>query len=345
MATADGLILPTFPIWQTGVSLSTFVLNETTDYYAVVFRAPNTEAIAKCFVNVSAIAGSPSLEVSIQGVTVTGVPDGTIKGGGTAKKQYSPTAAATWQTLDTAYTPTRGELLCVVVKLVSGTSATLNVRIGGTSPLQWFGITFDNATSTTTRLTTPAVWGIKGTGTTWCFGNPISASASTSITTASTIESGMVFTSPSWATLRLVGVRSYYRLNASSTAEIRVYNGSGAADTTVAQSVTIDSTELQGTGVSGLVIFHFPSVNVSPSAGFRITSRTTAGTMVEFGNTVVDAEDLQAFGPWNGTAYRTRRTTGNWTDSTVNGVFLEPIFDDVTASGGGSVALPVARAI
>ena len=38
--------------------------------------------------------------------------------------------------------------------------------------------------------------------------------------------------------------------------------------------------------------------------------------------------------------------TGNWTDSTVNGVHLAPIIDDVTApSGGGGLALPVARII
>lgn len=345
MAAADGLILPNWNPLQTGVAFGTFALNETTDYFAVLFRAPNTNAIARCFVNVSAISGTPTVEVSIQGVSA-GVPDGTIKSSGNAKKQYTATAAASWQTLDSSYTPTRGELLAYVVKLVSGTSATINCRIGGSTPFFPFGLTFDNATSTKTLLTTPPVWGIASSGTDWVYGNPISSATSTNITTASIIESGAVFVAPSWATLQLVGVRIFYRMNASTTAEIRVYNGSGAADTTVAQSITVDSTELQATASQGSVSFFFPAVTVSPSAGFRITSRTTAGTVVEFNNTVLNAEDLKAFGPWLGNAYRTRRTTGNWTDTATVGVPFEPIFDDVTVSGGGgSVALPVARAI
>lgn len=345
MAAADGLILPNWNPLQTGVAFGTFVLNETTDYFAVLFRAPNTNAIERCFVNVSAISGGPTLEVSLQGVS-SGVPDGTIKASGNAKKQYTATAAASWQTLDSSYTPTRGELLAYVVKLVSGTSATINSRIGGTTSFFPVGITFDNATSTKTLLTTPPVWGIASSGTDWVYGNPISSATSTNITTASIIESGAVFTGPSWGTMQLIGVRIFYRMNASSTAEIRVYSGNGAADTTVAQSITVDSTELQATGSQGSTSFFFPAVSVSPSAGFRITSRTTAGTVVEFNNTVLNAEDLKAYGPWLGNAYRTRRTTGNWTDTTTVGVPFEPIFDDVTVSGGGgSVALPVARAI
>jgi len=344
MAAADGLILTTWNPAQTGNSFSTFTLNETTDYYAVVFRAQNTNAIAKAFVNVASVSGTPTVEVSIQGVSA-GVPDGTIKSSGNAKKQYTATAAATWQTLDSSYTPTQGELLAVVVKLISGTSATINVRISGSIGFFPIGVTYDNATTTTTRLGSPPIWGIKGTGTDWVNGNPISTSATTSVTTASVIESGAVFTSPSWATLRVIGVRLIFRLNVSSTAEIRIYNGSGASDTTVAQSITVDAAELYAAGSAGLASFFFPAVTVSPSSGFRISVRTTAGTYIETGNTVVDAEDFKAFGPWNGSAYRTRRTTGNWTDSTTSGVSLEPIFDDVTVSGGGSVALPVARMI
>ena len=58
MAAADGLILPNWNPLQTGVSFGTFVLNETADYFAVLFRAPNTNVIERCFVNVSASAAT-----------------------------------------------------------------------------------------------------------------------------------------------------------------------------------------------------------------------------------------------------------------------------------------------
>lgn len=344
MAAADGLIFTTWNPAQTGVSLSTFTLNETADYYAVVFRAPHTDTIAKAFVNIASVSGSPTVEISIQGVS-SGVPDGTIKSSGSAKKQFAASAGASWQTLDATYSPTQGELLAVVVKLISGTSATINVRISGGTSLFPAGFTYDNATATKTPVGSPPIWGIKGAGTDWCHGNPISSSATTNVTTASVIETGAVFVSPSWSTLRLIGVRVLFRLNASSTAEIRVYSGNGAADTTVAQSISVDVSELYSSASVLFASFFFPAVTISPSSGFRISVRTTAGTYVETANTFVDAEDAKAYGPFNGFAYRTRRTTGNWTDATNVGVSLEPIFDDVSVSSGTTLIAPSKKVV
>lgn len=345
MAAAPGLILPTFNPAQNGAVFGTIVLDETTDYFAVIFRAPSTNAIAKCFVNISAISGSPNLEISIQGVS-SGLPDGTIKSSGNAKNGWAAATGGVWQTLDSSYTPTAGELLAMVVKLTSGTSATINARVTGI-PGAPHGVHYNNTGAVVTRLVTLPVWGIKGTGTTWCYGNPISTANSTSITTASIIESGMVFTVPAWcASMRLVGVYALFRLNSSSSAEVRVYLGGGAADTTVAESIAVDVSELQSLGTSLPVVFYLPPRTINAGDSFRISARCTSGTLVELGNTVVDAEDLMSYGPFEGSAYRSRRTTGNWTDSTVNGVHLAPIFDDVTApSGGGGLALPVARII
>jgi hypothetical protein len=349
VAAADGLILSGWNPLQTGTSFTTFTLDETADYYAVIFRA-NGNTIAQVFTNFSAVTGSATVEVSIQGVS-SGIPDGTIKASGNAKVSWSPTAAATWQTLTSSYASTAGESLAYVVKLTSGsgTSVAVNVRVSGTASQFPVGITYNynnNVSPTTTRLNTPAVWGVKGSGTDWCDGNPISSAIANSITTASIIESGMVFVAPSWvSTMRLVGCRILFRLNASSATEIRVYSGNGASDTTVAQSITVDSTELQSSGTSAFAIFHFPAVTLNASQGFRITCRPTTGTFVESQNTVIAAEDAKAYGPLNGFAYRTRRTTGNWTDSTTNIISIDPIFDDVTAPSGSAIVYSPKRTV
>ena len=345
MAASPGLILPTFNPAQNGSVLGMVTLDETTDYLAVIFRAPSTAAIAKCFVNISSVSGSPNLEISIQGVS-GGLPDGTIKASGNAKNGWAAATGGVWRTLDSSYTPTAGELLAWVVKLTSGTSAAINCRVTGSVGAP-HAVHYNNTGAVVTRLTTIPVWGIKGTGTTWCYGNPISAANSTNITTASVIESGIRLTVPSWcSSIQVVGVAAMLRLNATSSAEVRLYTGGGAADTTVAQSISVDVSELQAAGTSVPVALYLPPTTINSGQSFRLSVRCTAGTYVELGNTVLDAEDLRAYGPFEGEAYRSRRTTGNWTDSTVNGVLLAPIIDDVTApSGGGGLALPVARII
>lgn len=341
------LVLPTLFSRPTDAAFSTFVLNETTDYYAVPFFAPSADTITQLGVNVSAISGSPNLEISLQGVS-NGVPDGTIKASGNAKATWAAATGWTWQTLTSSYTPTAGENLAYVVKLTSGTSATINVRISGT-PGHPCGVTFDNATATTTRLASIAVWGAKGSGTTWCWGHPVSTGNTTGITNASTIESGMEFTVPSWcSTMAIGGARVLARLTSTATSvEVGIYAGGNAGDTTRAASVTVTGNDVQQVSALVPIVVWWSPQTFNAGDKFRIATRVTAGTMNEYGYTVTATEDLLAHaGIWgNGVLMRSRRTTGNWTDSTTNLVFIEPIATDVTIpSGGGSVALPLVRA-
>jgi hypothetical protein len=338
MAAADGLVLASYPRDQTSSSFTTFATDELADYFAYLFRATSAESIAKAFFNFSAVSGTPTAEISLQGVTAGGIPDGSIKSSGNAKDAWTATAGAGWRTLGSSYTPTRGERLAVVLKITAGTSVTNNVRVGG-SPLHWpRGQTFNNTGAVTTQLGTPAVGGVKGTGTSWVFGNPISVTSANAITTASIIEEGMVFTVPSDLTsIRVVGVEAAYRMSSSTTSEIRIYSGSGASDTTVAQTISLDSAiDVQATGSTSTMRVFFPdAVTVNGGSGFRISSRTTAGTVTNLENLVIDPEDLLAFGTAWVTGYRTRRTTGNWTDDTRRTVFYSPIIDQVTVPSGG----------
>lgn len=341
------LNLPLLLLRPSDVTFATFALNETTDYYAVPFFAPAAETITQLGVNISAISGSPNLEISLQGVS-SGLPDGTIKASGNAKKGWAAATGWTWQTLDASYTTTAGELLCYVVKLTSGTSATVNVRISATNPGQPFGLTYDNATATTTRLGTAPVWGVKGSGTTWCWGTPVVSGNITGVTTASTIESGMVFTVPSWcSSMAIGGARILGRLTSlGASMEVGIYSGGAAGDTTRSQSVTITGNDLQTITALCSMLVYFSPVTINGGSSFRLSGRVTAGQYNEYGYTVAATEDMLAHAPYwgNGVLKRTRRTTGNWTDSDTNLVFIEPIVTDVTAPSGGSVALPPVRA-
>ena len=344
MALADSLVLLAYPREQTSTSYTTFVLDEFTDYYAVIFRAPSTNAIAKMFYNFSAVSGTPTAEISLQGVTSAGVPDGTIKSSGNAKATWTATATAGWQTLTSSYTPTAGELLAYVVKITAGTSITVNVRVGGNPINLPCGVTYNNTGAVTTRLGTPAVWGIKGSGTTWVHGNPQSATAANAITNASVIEEASTFVVPSWcSSMRIVGVESAYRMATSATGEIRIYTGIGASDVTVTQSITIAAaTDMQAVSATATTRFYFQPVTVNAGSGFRISTRaTSANSITHYQVSVVDNEDTEAWGIWNGTNYRSRRTTGNWTDSLKDVPFFAPIIDDITAPSGGSGGLIV----
>jgi hypothetical protein len=347
MAGVDQLVLPAWNSRATDSLFGTFTLGETADYVAVIFSAPSAQTITQLGVNISAVSGSPSLEISLQGVS-NGAPDGTIKASGSAKKSWAAATGWTWQTLDSSYTTTAGEFLAWVVKLTSGTSATINCRISGTPGFP-VCVTFDNApTPTTTRAGTLPVWGAKGSSTSFCWGQPISTATTTGITNASTIESGMEFLVPSWvSSVQVSGARLLGRLTTTAASmEIGIYTGNGASDTTRAQSITLSGNEVQTTSNPVPIVVGFPPVTVNGGAGFRLSARVTSGTYNEINFGLASSEDMLAWtGFWgNGNAARTRRTTGNWTDSTTNLVMIEPIVSEITVpSGGGATILQPGR--
>ena len=346
MAATDQLVFPAFNSRALDLLFGTQAVNETLDYVSVIFSAPSSQTITQLGVNIVAVSGSPNLEISLQGVA-NGVPDGTIKSSGNAKAAWAAATGWTWQTLTSSYTTTAGELLAWVVKLTSGTSATINCRISGTPGFP-VCVTFDNATSTTTRTGTLPVWGAKGAGTSFCWGQPIATVSTTGITNASTIESGMEFLVPSWvSSVQVAGARLLGRLTTTAASiEIGIYTGNGAGDTTRAQSITLTGNDVQTTSNPVPIVVGFPPVTVNGGAGFRLSVRVTAGTYNEIGFSVANTEDLLAWtGFWgNSNVGRTRRTTGNWTDSTTNLVMIEPIVSDITVpSGGGATILQPGR--
>lgn len=341
MAATGQLVFPTYSERTNDYLFSTFTLNETTDWIAQEFCAPESQTITQLGINVSSVSGSPTIELSLQGVT-NGVPDGTIKSGGSAKVTWTAASGWVWKTLDSSYSASAGEFLCWVAKITGGTSAVINCRVAGIAGFPTT-ITNDNATLTTTRTTTSSpVWGAKGSGTTWCWGQPISATGQTSVNSTNVVESGLLLTMPSWFTsAQVIGAKVHARLQSTSTnVEFGLYAGGNVGDTTRSTSVTLTGYDPQTINSGVPIIVYFPSpLTVNGGDSFRISVRaTTTSNYIEYYHSVSAVEDLLGWTQfWGyGNVQSTRRTTGNWTNDNKTMRFIAPIIGDITVPSGGS---------
>lgn len=130
----------TFP--QSVSTFATATLNSTLIRVAWAGWLPTTaDAITHGGFRLGTItdAGAmPTYRLSLQGLTSVGVPDGTIKGGGSpVSVTFVPTVANgfanstfTWLAFANSYTPSIGEALCFVLDTSSGTpSGTNNISV------------------------------------------------------------------------------------------------------------------------------------------------------------------------------------------------------------------------
>lgn len=130
----------TFP--QSAQTFATSTLNSTLIRVAWAGWLPTTaNAITAGGFRLGTITDGgamPTYRLSLQGLTTAGVPDGTIKGGGSpVSVTFVPTVANgfanstfTWLTFANSYTPSIGEALCMVLDLSSGTpSASNNISV------------------------------------------------------------------------------------------------------------------------------------------------------------------------------------------------------------------------
>lgn len=344
MANAYNFPIPS--VWNPNgnASFGTFVLNETTDRIEFNFNPDQAMTISRVYANCSAVSGAPSVQFSLQGRNSSGRADGTIKGGGSAAVTWSPSVGSGWQTLATPYAATRSEPLCMVAQLLSGTSATFNVRFGSTGVGMFPCLTtFDNATVATTRWTAAPLFGY-GTSSA-AYGAPCRAVLQTTFTNAGTNEVGNVFTLPAWAsTYRISGAWVVARLNAGSVFDLRLYAGAAANATTVTQSVTGIPAETVAVQ-NAYWAFFMPFSNATLATfnagdSFRLALAPTTATGVGVQGYDFDVlADTDAWNPWNRTCFASTRAGGNWTDLNTRIWAIWPGFEDLTTSGGGGAGL------
>lgn len=327
-------------------SYTTFTLNESADAVEVVFMADEAATITKLGFRYGSRTGTPpTFKISLQGVTGAGVPDGTIKGGGSpASKTFTPPADTTWNsawqwiTLDNSYTCTRGELLALVIKYDSGTidgsnNSSFTELINGGTVANALPYMIQNNNGTRTLRPLLPVFGYASASK--VFGCPSETHVAQAIfgSSGTPDEIGTKFTVPGSGTFTVGAVEFFAAMNPGGTADVTLYDTDG---TTVLQRVTIDTDASSSSSFARWVVpFDETTLSALTLGSTYTLSIAPSGTITVYGLEVDAAADWDAWPGGQDWVYRTRTDAGAWTDNTARRLFLAAHVKDVTSSGGG----------
>ena len=327
-----------------------FTLNASTDAAEYIFQTPEAITITKLGFRYGLRTGTPpTFKISLQGVSVAGTPDGTIKGGASpASATFTPPADTTWDgtwqwiTLANTYGTTRGEFLSIVIAYDSGTidgtnnssfttHATHLTHNGGFLK----GYSIQNDAGVRTIQIDQPIFGYQSSTT--AYGFPLKAINNTTFNSASTPdEYALRFLLPAgWgSTFQVGGVR--WRGNPAGANDVVIVLYSG---TTVLQNVSFDRDfDAAPFGVDRVREYYFDEATLSTlnfgteyRVGLQPSGAGGSSTLV----TLVMAAAADAAAHNGGTSFylSTRTDAGAWTDVSTERPLMEIIIKDWT---GGS---------
>ena len=326
-----------------GTTVTSFALDATNDAIAWAFQVSaqdtGTVVITRLGYRLTSVTGAqPVYKISLQGLDANGVPDGTIKGGGTpASATFTPAGSNTWNwvTLDNAYTASRGEFLAINIQYDSGTIGAGNTASFGqyatNGAVQTFPYSMsNNAAGGYVKQTIHPIFGYSSA--TRVYGTPVQQF--TSLTVSSD-------TTPDEVALRfqIDGVKSYQvvgaRMNGQAGAAAKSFKMILYDGTTVLQDVTIDSDFAVAAAVMRSWTYYFDEATLATLIGgqpYRISiqPQTTAITIGPNAVILTAAGDLDAYAGGQNWFYSHRTDAGAWTDVTTIRPFIELIIQDVT---------------
>jgi hypothetical protein len=333
-----------FSLAPLGYSFSTEILDGATDEIAAGYVVNSTDAITHIGVRVGGAVQSPPIyQVSLQGMSSTGFPDGTILGGGSpASATFNPAAWAIntfhWVALDNPYTPTVGQIVMPVVEYSSGT-------IGGSNRIflvrGWTNI-----------VDSSRFRGLFTTGN-WSSGNSATGRPGLAIRTANArfgivainntptaVDLGtnghrdaIKFTLPDFfSTLTCHGLRVGINTPSSGTFKLGIWNASGTE--LAAETITVGT--LATTNDSIITCGFSAPVTINPDTTYYagIERISTACGLVHA--ELSEANDQLAY-PLGTAACRATWNGSAWTDNTTfRPLSLELLISDITGGGGGA---------
>lgn len=332
--------------WNGNPGFLNFALNGSTDQFEFTFQAEESGPLTRLGVRLGAKTGTtPTYKISLQGVDGSGLPDGTIKGGGSpCSKTFNPSSLGwadgswNWLTLDNPYTMTRGELLAGVIAYDSGTidgsnNASFSAH-NNTGPNFLFPRVFQNDAGSRTLTSSMPYFGY-GTATR-AFGTPIQTAGSATVNSGSTPdEVGMLFTLPSaWSgTKQIVKVRVGMYVNSGQSILWQLYDSDGS---TVLQNVTTD-TDTPRTGVYGWHEYTFDEETLATlkfGSSYRLTMAPQAVTShfpsyIE----VASAADFDAWEGGQNIQWTERTNGGAWTDRPTRRPLMDFELKDLSKGG------------
>ena len=342
------------PPGEAAFSYTSFTLDQATDAIEMIFQADAAITITKLGYRVNAITGtSPVFKISLQGVSGAGIPDGTIKGGGSpASADFTPAGAPnwTWVTLDNPYTCARGEFLSVVISHSSGTidgSNNVSFSHSYNSFNTWsFPHSIQNNNGTRTNHLNEPVLGYASAS--QAYGRPSSAITQTSYQVASNPdEYALAFTIPATlvATYQVAGIwLPWLAPNTGGVLKFVLYDG-----TTVLQDVTYDSdysANVGGTHHNVRVLFDESTLSVlTAGSTYRISVQPQDANAFALVRVSANAQD--DFEAWPGGQnmwVSTRTDAGAWTDILTQRLLGGIVIRDWTLPSGGGPPQIIAAA-
>jgi len=346
------LRLPVGPTFSSSPGWTSLALNDSTRKVGGIFQMPPgvaSHTITRAACRVGPITGtSPTYRISIQGVTTGGIPDGTIKGGGTpASATFQPTTAnqALLLSLDNSYSAIPGELLAVVVDYSAGTvdgsnHAQLSYTVTSAldCALNPYGVDFQ---ASWTKRTEAAPFGIGTSSDLWGEGL-FDAIGSTGVFANSSTpnEYGICFQVPSYYShIRVDGFQFMpvsFAVGGEHTATI--YSGGGVSDTTALESVVFDSDTIQGNRRNVVLFDSATPIELAGGQSYRIAIRPNSTQTANINFVSVSDEDLWDTTPLEQSSHYTTRAGGSWTDTLTRKMPWALLVSEVELAAGGGTA-------
>lgn len=336
-------------------SPTNFVIDASTDRAEWIVQAPEAATITHLGFRYGLRTGTPvQHKISIQGVTTStggGIPDGTIKGGGTpASGLFTPPASTAWDgtmqwvALDNSYAVARGEFIAIVIEPV-GTPDVSNMGSftvaysGPPNARQALPYAISNNAGSRTRSLNQPVYGYKSASKVYGTLYQSFTQSTYSVETAGADEWAMWFQLDSGYgdTFRVVGLRALIQTPAATKSLlVNLYSG-----TTVLQNITWDTDVVVAVGsVNRNFEIYFDETSLTDLSfgteyrlGFAPQDTSSAFALTAM--YVSTAAELAPY-PGGGDIYISKRVdSGAWTDETNGRLLVDLIIDDWTEPAGG----------
>lgn len=319
-------------------------MDTTGHKFSAVLQAESTAPITHVGISIDNRNGTPpTFKFGLQGVDANGLPDGTYLGGGSPASGTGVPAAQSsfeWFALDNAFTPTRGQVMAVVMEYSSGTinaSNTVDIfyRVSNWDEESMFPYTLTN---------TGAGW-VKNSVTHWCgmairtastrTGFPIIAWSGNTTVTTSTHRQALSFTLPAGHgdTFKVLG--AFLRMISpavGNTFKFGLWDASSEL-----QAVTMDTDNFAAVGADKSAYFYFDESTLSTLSYGTLYYLGVEATGTAVGITrwdIFHADNRLCFPGGDDFGYATYNGT-SWSDDNTLRPWVDLLIDDITEPAGG----------
>lgn len=328
------------PFLQTAISVSA-----AGHYLAYVFCAREDMTISHVGFRAGASTVSPTIEVRIETVATTGLPSGTLwaaNTNGTTGTVSSDTSVL--QALTASASITKGQVFCVKIAYVSGTSQVIQNLGNWAIPQSSLPYQVSN-TGSPSKVSISATVALiaLGSNSTTFYNVPgamfLSAATGTgAFNNTSSARRGMRFTPP--MNCRAIGMR-WFNLNASGDYNAILFNDAG---TELSSSSTAFNGNHNAVSNNEPIIVYFDNtVTLTAGTTYRIAIEPISATNVNVGTFTVPSTIYRSTTPAGTTAHYTTYVASSWTDTATTQIPLMDLIidqvDDGTGSGSATVGV------